>query len=255
MSLEFENVSFSYAIGREVLSSVSFGLISGDTLLIVGHNGAGKSSLLKLLNGINRPTSGKIRIEGTAVEHRPTADLARLVSVTFQDPSDQIFASTVLREVEFGPRNLRRPDSRSLAKSALDLFLLQDVAGLHPYDLPFAQRKLLTLASAVAMDTPLLAFDEPSVSLATPERVALLRALKDLQKNHRTVLIVSHDLEVFLPVCSKILVLNRGRATFFGTPADLLSRERLLREAQVRLPLSLRLRSHAGLPLLPDSHS
>lgn len=253
MSVIFEEVSFSYPHGADVLRSLSFRLQPSDVLLVVGHNGAGKSSMLKLLNAINRPTAGNVLISGTSTKDQSTAELARLVSVTFQNPSDQIFASSVLKETEYGPKNLKRPDPRTLALRALQMFMLDSLADVHPYDLSFSKRKLLTLASAVAMQTSVLAFDEPSVSLSQPERVGLLRALQELRHQGRTMLIVSHDLELFLPVSTGVLILNRGFASFFGKPEDLFHHNKELRAAGVRLPLSSRLRPYAGFPYIPVS--
>lgn len=253
MSVLFEDVSFSYSPGASVLRSLSFHVQPSDVLLVVGHNGAGKSSMLKLLNAINRPTSGRVLISGISTKDQNTPELARQVSVTFQNPSDQIFASKVLKEAEYGPKNLGRQDSRTLALRALEMFGLEDFADVHPYDLSFSQRKLLTLASAVAMQTTVLAFDEPSVSLSQPERVELLSALEELKQQGKTMLIVSHDLGLFLPVSTRILILNHGSASFFGKPQDLVHRNKELRAAGARLPLSFRLRPYAGLSSFPVS--
>ncbi len=248
MTVAFDKVRFSYGSGQEVLRSLSFQLEPADVLLILGQNGAGKSSMLKLLNGINTPGAGDVLISGISTKGRNTADLASSVSVTFQNPADQLFATSVLKEAEYGPRNLKRRESRALASRALEMFMLDTVASVHPYDLPFAQKKMLTLASAVAMQTDILAFDEPSVSLSQRERGAVLQAVRQLREERRTLLIVSHDIELFLPVSTKALILHGGSAAFFGEASELQAHETILRQAGMRFPLSYRLRPYAGLP-------
>ncbi|MBI4418495.1 MAG: ABC transporter ATP-binding protein, partial [Ignavibacteriales bacterium] len=178
----------------------------------IGPNGAGKSTLLRLLNGLLKPSAGAVTVEGLDTRDVPTARLAAKIAVTFQHPADQIFSSTVLGEVRYGPRNLGRSDPDGNARRALELFDLDQYSSAHPYDLPPSLRRLLTIASAVAMGSPFLAFDEPSVHLTQPERMVFLRVLRQLGSEGRTFIIVSHDLEYFLPICTKVVVMEGGTA-------------------------------------------
>ena len=249
--IQFDNISFRYAHDIEVFRDLRVGIEAGEQILIVGRNGAGKSTFLKLLNGIVRPDSGDVMVGGLSTRKHPTSRLAAEVSVTFQNPAHQIFASTVLQEAEFAPKSLRRKNPRERAQEALRLFKLNEQAKSHPYDLSLAHRKLLTLASAVAADTPALAFDEPSVNLSRPEQLILLEAFKVLKKSGKTILIVSHDLELFLPICTRVLILNDGKATFFDAPEALVRNQNPLRRSGVRLPLVHRLRPYCGLSPIP----
>lgn len=246
--LRLENVSYSYAGGTTALRDVSFTAGGGDLVLIVGHNGAGKSTLLKLLNGILTPTTGTITVNGLVTHEHPTARLAAEVAVTFQHPGDQIFASTVREEVAFGARNLRRAQQRETIEHAMTLFGLREVQALHPYDLPLSQRKLLTLASAVAMGSPILAFDEPSAGLSLPERSMLTHALQTLVKSDRLLLVSSHDLDLFLPRATRVLVFRHGRLLFDGPPRSFLEDSRMVRSSELRLPLLMRLQQALQLP-------
>lgn len=246
MSILCHNVDFSYAKEVPVLRSVTFESHPGDILLLVGHNGAGKSTLLRLLNGILKPSAGSIIVNGRDTRAESISRMAAEVCITFQNPADQIFASTVMKEVQFAPKNLGRSDYRQKASDALELVGLRDSVQLHPYDLSLASRKLLTIASAIAADTPMLAFDEPTVHLSHPERLMLSNALAVLRSQRKTVLIVSHDLEYLLPLCTRVLVLDRGQVTFLGTPGQLMEHQDILRHSGVRLPVSLRLRPYVG---------
>lgn len=240
MNIECNNVSFAYTGDNVVLKDLSFRVEAGEFFLIVGQNGAGKSTLLKLLNGILKPSVGAILVSGQDTRITSTATLAQHLAVTFQNPGDQIFASTVRDEVAFAPTNLKRTSIDSLVQQALELCNLHLMAAHHPYDLPPAEKKLLTVASAIAADTPFLAFDEPSAGLSQIERSLLERIITTLRKQGRAFLVVSHDLELFFPYATRVVVLNGGRFMFEGTPEELIAHEGVLRKAGLRLPAVLR---------------
>jgi energy-coupling factor transport system ATP-binding protein len=241
VSIEFTHVSFRYQNTHQVLNDVSFTVDPGAFLLVIGQNGVGKSTLLKLMNGILKPTAGKVLVAGLDTASHPTSRLASEVCVTFQNPADQIFAPTVRKEVAFAPHNLKRSNTDDLVSRALSLCSLDAVSSRHPYDLPLPQRRLLTIASAVASGAPFLAFDEPSAGLSQIERTILQKLLAELKRDQRGLIMVSHDLGLFLQVASQVMVLSGGKNIFFGTPKKLLEHEGYLRNAGLKLPLSLRL--------------
>ena len=242
VSIEFQNVSFTYPRAhRAALSDISYLLTDGRMTAVLGENGAGKSTLLKLLIGIIRPASGRVRIDGDDTTGTSTAELAARVAVTFQNPADQIFSSRVRTEVEFGPQNLGRPQSDLLAERAMESVGLASAAERHPYDLNAAQRRLLTVASAVAMDTMTLAFDEPTSGLSQRERPELAGVFRTLLSAGKSILIATHDLDFFLPFADRFLVLHAGRLVFDGARPELLGRAGALRAFGVRLPLTVRL--------------
>ncbi|GJQ20677.1 MAG: hypothetical protein HBSIN02_10320 [Bacteroidia bacterium] len=211
MSIVFEDLHFAYPGSDPIFRGVNCEIHPGEFLLLTGSNGSGKSTFLRLLNGLLKPSRGNITVEGMNTRETATARLAAVIAVTFQHPSDQIFASTVRGEVRYGPKNLGRSNADTLAAQALDLFGLAQYADMHPYDLPASHRRLLTIASAVAMGTPFLAFDEPSVHLSQPERLLFLRALEALRPEKRTYLIVTHDVRFFRPLCTGEIVFQDGR--------------------------------------------
>lgn len=241
MSISAKGVDFSYQTGSPVLQDFTMDLRRGECILMVGRNGAGKSTFLKLLNGILKPTKGEIYINGRNTATTPTSELAGHVAVTFQNPGDQIFSPTVRKEILFGPRNLRRENAEELADRALTLFGLVSKASRHPYDLLPAERKLLTIASAVAMDTPLLAFDEPTGGLSQYEREIISNGLRQLKTDGRSFFIVTHDLDFFLPLATQVLVLSSGRVAYSAPASELVRNSHLLRKYGVTLPLTTRL--------------
>lgn len=224
-----------------MLKNLSLEISEGERILIVGHNGAGKSTFLKLLNGLLKPTLGSIHVDGKDTRHTPTAELARLVSVTFQHPGDQIFAASVRKELAFAPTNLKRSNSEQLIATAAHIFGLDTLLDKHPYDLPPAHRKLLTVASAVASDAPILAFDEPSAGLSHFERQTLQSALQTMI--NKTLIIVSHNFDLFIPLCTRVMVMSGGRMLFDGSPTRFIETAPSFRRAGVQLPFPMRLRT------------
>lgn len=237
MTIEFQNVSFEYESSRPLLRNLSFQTGPSEVLLIVGQNGVGKSTLLKLCNGILKPTAGRVLVGELDTKGHRTSMLAREICVTFQNPADQIFAPTVAQEVEFAPQNLRRANPTGLAMQAMALCSLDTVATRHPYDLPPAQRKLLSVASAVASGAPLLAFDEPSAGLSQLEQKGLEKLLASLRLENRGLIVVSHDLGLFLRYATKILVLRQNETLYYGEPQSLRTNEVVLRRAGLKLPI------------------
>jgi energy-coupling factor transporter ATP-binding protein EcfA2 len=237
-----DRVSFAYEHGRPAIDDLTWEAEKGSFQLLLGPNGSGKSTLLNLLNGIHVPQKGMILINGRNLAAGFAKQIAGDVSVTFQNPGDQLFASTVIEEASFAPRNLRRSEPTERSVEALRLFGLESVVSRHPYDLLPAQRKLLTLASAVASGASILAFDEPSAGLSQPERGILLAALRSLRREGFTMVIASHDAELFLPHADRVLVLANGRKAFSDNANALLAAEEELRRHGIRFQDTLRLK-------------
>lgn len=240
--LEFRNVTFGYQPGKPVLKQLSFALKEGSVTLLLGANGAGKSTTFRLMNGIQRPWEGSVLLHGRETATRSTWEMARDVCITFQHPSDQIVTSSVREEVAFGPVSLRLAGWQQLTEEALALFRLTPFAAFHPYDLSPAGRKLLTLASAAASNAGCLAFDEPSAGLSQPERSIMLDALATLKAAGRTLMIVSHDIELFLPMVERVIILTDGSIGFDHRPEELPDNRQTLRSMGIELPLGLRWR-------------
>jgi energy-coupling factor transport system ATP-binding protein len=238
--IQFQSVTYQYSPNADVLREISLQIAEGSVSLLIGQNGAGKSTLLRLLNGILRPTVGEVFANGLRTSEFSTARLAREVSVTFQNPGNQIFESTVEKEIAFGPRNLRLANKDTIVRQAAAMFGLTDALASNPYDLSPSARKLLTIASAVAMQTHTLAFDEPSAGLSHPERIKLIQALSELRRIGRTLIIITHDVDLFFPLVDRVLLLARGTIGFDGSVEEFISHQRSLRRLGAELPLAMR---------------
>jgi len=236
--LELRDVRFRYPTGVVALDGVNLTMESGEALALVGENGAGKTTLVKLLNGLLCPTAGTVLVNGEETRRQTVAQLARFVGFVFQNPDDQLFARSVREEIAFGPHNLRLGEAevRARVEQALDDVGLGAAIERHPYDLAVPERKLVALAAALAMHTPVLILDEPTIG-QDAQGVERLGALVDrLQAEGRTLISITHDLDFCLMHFDRVAVMAGGHILADGPSPDVLRRVDLLRQAQVEPP-------------------
>jgi energy-coupling factor transport system ATP-binding protein len=238
VKLEVHNASFRYPTGVLALEEVSLTIGSGEALALIGENGAGKTTLAKLLNGLLRPTEGSVLVDGRDTRQHTPAHLSRYVGFVFQNPDDQLFARTVREEVAFGPRNQRLAEAEVQVRveRALHDIDLRAAADRHPYDLTSPERKLVALAAALALQTPALILDEPTIG-QDARGVERLGALIDrLHAEGRTLITITHDLDFCLEHFERVVVLAGGRILADGVAVDVLRGVDVLRQAQVEPP-------------------
>lgn len=237
--LRLENVSYCYPSGAMALSGINLQIEGAGLVLIAGSNGSGKTTLLKHLNGLLRPSSGRVFIGDTDTRESQVSDLAHIVATLFQRPDDQIFCGTVLEEVCFGPRNLGKADFQILARKALETCRVSFATGDNPFDLHPSERRWLAIASVLAMNTRYVALDEPTAGMGAEEKRVLAEIIVQMKLQDRVAVVSSHDLDFFLPLCDRIVLLHDGMLVFDGSPEALLERKdlnSLARKAGIRLP-------------------
>jgi energy-coupling factor transport system ATP-binding protein len=221
VSLALEGVSFAYPDGTRALEAIDLWIEPGERVALVGQNGSGKSTLVRQLNGLLRPTMGRVLVDGLDASGRHVADLARSVGLVFQNPDRQIFAASVRREVAFGPRNLglrgRELDAR--VGRALEAVGLTGEAGTNPYDLGYSRRKSLALASILAMETPAVVLDEPTTGQDARGVARVQGVIGDLHADGRTVIAISHDMRFVAETFERVVVMGDGRILLDGPPA------------------------------------
>lgn len=247
MKVKYEHVSFAYSKAF-ALRDVSCEFGSGRTTLIVGHNGSGKSTFLKLMNGILKPTEGCVRLGDTSTEGKQTAKLARLCALSFQNPDDQLFAQTVEKELRFGIENTGADGS--MLGPVEERLHLRDHLKSNPYSLTYALRRLIAIASSAAMDTPILTLDEPTAGLSMREKKFLADLISFLKEKGKTMAIVTHDLNFLLPFADDLLILRQGQVQFTGERDGLFrgdgARE-LLKRSGITYPVYPRISSAIGV--------
>ncbi|MGH2581318.1 MAG: energy-coupling factor ABC transporter ATP-binding protein [Anaerolineales bacterium] len=216
---------------------------SAESVAIVGENGAGKTTLVKLLNGLLRPSEGRVYVGDWNTKEFSIAQLAARVGFLFQNPDEQLFERTVQREVSFGPRNLGLSEATITrrVRESLKSVGLAELSESNPYDLLPFERKLLALAATLAMHSPVLVLDEPSVGQDAAGRERIRRVLRDLHTMGRTLLIISHDLDFCAEHAERVVVMVDGRVLADGPAKEILSQADILNRAAVHPPQLVRL--------------
>lgn len=253
--LRLERVGYAYPDGTRALTDVDLSIETGSSVAIVGQNGSGKSTLVRHLNGLLRPTEGRVFHDGLDIIDTKVALLAARVGIAFQDPDRQIFAGRVVDEVAFGPRMLRRSRAQvdAAVDAALDAVGLLDVAGHNPYDLGHSRRKLLALASVLAMETPVLVLDEPTTGQDARGVVRVQRVIADVVAAGRTVVAVSHDIRFVAETFGRVVVMRSGELLLNGTPDEVFAEPvwPTLSSTFLEPPLAARIGAALGLGPTP----
>ena len=220
--LAVERLGFVYPDGTRALDGVALTINHGESVAVIGQNGSGKSTLVRHLNGLLRPTEGRVLHDGEDVAGLRTAALAARVGIVFQNPDRQIFAGRVRDEVAFGPRMLGRGRTEAAAAgaAALDAVGLTDATDANPYDLGYSRRKLLAIASVLAMDTPVVVLDEPTTGQDARGIARVQQVIAKLVADARTVIAISHDMRFVAESFGRVVVMGSGRVLLDGSPAE-----------------------------------
>ena len=244
-----------YAGETRALDGVDLAIQSGERVAIVGQNGSGKSTLVRHFNGLLRPTEGRVLVEGVDAAGQRVAHLALTVGLAFQDPDRQIFAAKVRNEVAFGPRNLGRrgPELERAIDEALATTGLDKDAQTNPYDLGYSRRKLLALASILAMGTPIVILDEPTTGQDARGVARIHQIVADLSAAGRTVVAISHDMRFVAEAFERVIVMRDGLVVLDGTPADVFAEAAwsTLDSTFLEPPLAARIGARLGLGSTP----
>jgi energy-coupling factor transport system ATP-binding protein len=237
--------------GARALDGIDLHIAEGERVAIVGQNGSGKTTLVRHLNGLLRPTEGRVRIDGTDAADLTVAQLAERVGLVFQDPDRQIFSSSVRSEVEFGPRNLGRRGGRlhDAVDRALAATGLAGEERTNPYDLGQSRRKLLALASVLAMETGVLVLDEPTTGQDARGVERVREVVDAVSGEGRTVIAISHDMRFVAETFSRVVVMREGRIVLDGPPSAAFAPDRwdTLRSTYLEPPLPARIGHRLGL--------
>lgn len=245
--INIQQVSFAYEKDKTVLDRIDLTLGNQSTA-IIGQNGAGKSTLMKLLKGLIKPTKGDCFIKEINTKDTTAAKLSAKIGMVFQNPDDQIFKSTVFDEIAFGPRNLYDESKAvQLANSAMKRVGMEDKSDVNPYDLSFADRKLIAIASILAMDPDIVIFDEPTLGQDSVGIANLKTIIHGLIEDGKTVLAILHDMDFAAEIFERIIVMTNGKVIKDGEPHVVFSDHDLLREAHLEPPHITQLAEKCGL--------
>lgn len=242
-----QNLEFSYTKDRTVIHGLNLELDWRPTA-VIGQNGAGKTTLVKLLKGLLKPDGGRILLLGEDMGDKTVAALAKKVGYVFQNPDDQIFKNRVLDEVMVGPLNLGmdKADARKSALKALGTAGLLEVQDMNPYDLDLADRKMVAIASVLAMEPQVLILDEPTIAQDAGGRRRIGGIVEKLEKEGKMVLAILHDMDFAAEYFNRIIVMAHGRVLVDGPKDQVYYELDALKEARLEQPHAARLCSCLG---------
>jgi len=223
-----DQITFTYPDGKQALRDVSFGVMPGEKIALVGANGAGKSTLLLHLNGILEG-QGKIKINGLEIKKNNLRQIRALVGIVFQNPDDQLFSSTVFEDVAYGPIYQGLPENviAERVDEALNAVQMGKYKNRNPYHLSSGEKKRVAIATVLSMRPQLLVMDEPTAGLDPRARRELIELLLGLPQS---MLIATHDLDMAQKLTTRAIILNRGKVAADGPSVEILTDESLLDE-------------------------
>ena len=236
--IEFRHVDFSYEKDRPVLRDLSFRIEKGESVGLIGANGAGKSTVMKLLLGLLTPTSGEILVDGVPVGKKTLAEIRRKLGFVLQNSDNQMFMPTVYEDMIFAPLNygLSREEAERRVDAVLEKLGMQELKHRHNHRISGGEKRMAAIATILAMEPEGVLMDEPSSALDPYNRRLVINTIRELKQ---TKLITSHDLDMILDTCDRVILLSEGAVAADG-PADLILRDKALLEAhRMELPFCL----------------
>lgn len=250
-----DHLAHIYAAGNVIaLDDVSVTIGHSEIVGVVGQNGSGKTTLAKHLNGLLKPTSGRVVVDGIDTARVRVQQLATHAGYVFQNPNHQLFASTVEQDLAFGPRNAGVPQEEvdERVEQAIAFFGLEDVRHLHPYRISFPMRKLVGIATIYTMRPKIFVLDEPTTGQDHVTTRVVNQLIHRLRNDGATVVCVSHDMPLLAETVDRILVMWGGKLIADATPREVFASGEIMRQTKLQPPqiteISLRLRSRRGRP-------
>ncbi len=244
--LETRNLTYKYGIGtpfeKTAVEDVSIEIERGEFLGVIGHTGSGKSTLIQMLNGLIRPTSGQVLLEGKDIwaEPKKIRDVRFKVGMVFQYPEYQLFEETVLKDIMFGPKNMGLSDAQAQARAeeaAAFTGLKAELLEKSPFELSGGEKRRAAIAGVIAMDPEVLVLDEPTAGLDPRGRDVLLTQITQYHKKRgNTVLLVSHSMEDIGRTADRLLVMNSSRCAYLAPTQEVFAQSGKLEEMGLRVP-------------------
>lgn len=232
-----DHVSFEYEKGNKTLDDITFEIKEGQSVGLIGANGAGKSTLMKLLLGLI-PHGGSVNVAGMELNAKNLAEIRRKMGFVLQNSDNQMFMPTVFEDIIFAPMNygMNKEDAEKAADSVLEALGLTDIKHRHNHKLSGGEKRMAAIATVLAMNPDIILMDEPTSALDPYNRRKIINIINSFDK---TKVITSHDLDMILDTCDRVIFLSEGKVVADGSAEEILSNKELLEAHRMELPLSL----------------
>lgn len=235
--IEFENVSFAYEQGAPVIDGMSFAIADGESVGLIGANGAGKSTIMKLLLGLVSG-EGRIAVDGIDVNRDNLGKIRQKLGFVLQNSDNQMFMPTVFEDMMFAPLNymVSREDAEKRVDEVLERLDLQYLKHKYNHKISGGEKRMAAIATILAMEPEAVLMDEPTSALDPYNRRVVINTIRGLKQ---TKIITSHDLDMIMDTCDRVILISRGRIVADGNAEEILSNKELLEANRMELPLSL----------------
>lgn len=236
--IDVDNLSYGYEKGKEVLKNISFHAGETDSIGLVGANGVGKSTFLKILVGLNLDFAGSVRVEDIPVQRETLPQIREKIGYVFQDSDSQLFMSTAFQDIAFAPRNYGLPEDEVVRRvdKALELTGIPHLKDKQIFKMSGGEKKLVSIATILSMTPDIILMDEPSIALDPRNRRNLIGILNSFE---HLKIIASHDLDMILDTCKRTILMSKGEIICDGPTKEILTDRELLETNGLELPLCL----------------
>ncbi len=236
--IKVENLVHTYPTGQQALTGVNLSIKEREFIAIIGQNGSGKTTLVKHLNGLLRPTRGKVYYENTDIGKEKVSSLGKQIGYVFQNPDHQIFSPTVREEIAFGPRNygFSAEQINSKVEQALKVVGLEGYQDKDPFLLTKGERQRVAIASVIVSEPRVIILDEPTTGLDYNEQVRVMELITDLNNQGHSLIIITHSMWVVAEYAHRVVVLSEGKILADDTTRKVFSKEAILKESALKLP-------------------
>lgn len=249
MKIELQNLKHVYPTGDEALKGINLVIEDTEPVAIIGQNGAGKTTIVKHFNGILRPTTGDVLIDGESISSKSTAQWSKKVGYVFQNPDDQLFLESVRKEFEFGPQQIGMPkkEIEERVKWVAELVGLSDQLDTHPFDLTSTEKKFCTIGSIIMMNPDALIFDEPTCGQDIEGNIRLHNIINTLKEKGKLCITISHDMKFVVANFKRAIVMCKGQVLLDDNIENVFAQVDMIKKSFVSPPPITRVAQGAGL--------
>lgn len=239
--IEFRNVTFAYESRCTILSGLSFRIAEGESVGLIGANGAGKSTIMKLITGLLYPSEGEVLVSGTPVQASTLAEIRRTCGFILQNSDSQMFMPTVKEDLLFGPLNsgLDREEAEKKADAVLEKLQITELKDRYNHRISGGEKRMAAIAAVLVTDPEVILMDEPTSALDPYSRRKVINVIREMPG---TKLIASHDLDMIMDTCERVILIGGGRIQADGRTEEILTDRELLEANRLELPLSMQRR-------------
>lgn len=236
--IQTQDLVHTYPTGVTALKGINLSIYKNDKVSIIGQNGSGKTTIVRHFNGLLKPTSGKVLLYGSDTTSQKIGQMSRRVGYVFQNPSHQIFCTTVKDELEVAPKNFgfTASETKQTVEEVVELMKIEDVLNSHPLTLDYTTKKIVSIASVLTFKPDVLILDEPTGGLDEAGRVMLTKIINMMHGNGHTVIMISHDMDYVAENSDRIIVMCQGEVIDDGVPEEIFLNASVLQKAQLEPP-------------------